>query len=41
MLLEMSERKIGNKMYSKRDFSFTLEKELFNIDPNSAISGQK
>jgi hypothetical protein len=41
MFVEMLERRVSDKMYSERDFSFTLKEELFNNVPYSAISGQK
>jgi hypothetical protein len=41
MLVEILERTIGVKMYSEREFSFTLKEELIHSVPYSAISGQK
>ena len=37
----MLERVIGDKMYSERNFSFSVKEELFNTNPYCAISGQK
>jgi hypothetical protein len=39
--MDMLERVIGDKMYSERNFSFSIKEELFNSNPYCAISGQK
>ena len=39
--MDMLERVIGDKMYSERNFSFSVKEELFNSNPYCAISGQK
>jgi hypothetical protein len=41
MYMDMLERVIGDKMYSERNFSFSVKEELFNTNPYCAISGQK
>jgi len=39
--MDMLERVIGDKMYTERNFSFSVKEELFNSSPYCAISGQK
>jgi hypothetical protein len=41
MYMDMLEKVIGDKMYSERNFSFSVKEELFNTNPYCAISGQK